>query len=104
MSWDTKTRGGKYYYRTRRVQGRVVKQYVGVGPLAEMAALLDEREREQRRTARLAIKKERERLALADGTLSEAKRWIDLLVWSALILCGWHNHHGTWRRRRGNTT
>jgi len=39
MAWDK--RG--YFYRSRRVEGRVVRDYFGRGPLADAAAyLLDE--------------------------------------------------------------
>jgi hypothetical protein len=38
MSWDSKKRGGKYLYLSRRVNGRTVKEYVGRGPIAEVIA------------------------------------------------------------------
>ena len=40
MAWVR--RGRKlYYYRTRRVGGRVLREYLGSGPEAELAAALD---------------------------------------------------------------
>jgi len=42
MSWDAKREDGpRYYYRSRRIDGRAVKEYVGTGPLAEMASRMD---------------------------------------------------------------
>ena len=55
-----------------RVNGRPVKQYVGRGHAAEMAALLDEHERQQRQAARLkTLEEENARLKrlLADAML-----------------------------------
>ena len=40
MAWSSKRRGRKegYFYRSQRVGGRVVTQYVGYGPAAGQAA------------------------------------------------------------------
>ena len=45
MGWEVR-RGKRYYYRTERVNGRVVKTYIGSGPAAEeqtMSVLTSER-------------------------------------------------------------
>ncbi len=46
MAWETRNGRGRYFYRTRRIKGRVVKEYVGTGPAAEAAALEDAQARE----------------------------------------------------------
>jgi hypothetical protein len=107
MAWHRKQRGPQsgYYYRSRRVGRKVVKVYVGRGPAAELAARLDERERQDRRAAREAFLAEQVRLAVADVVLSDARDLVGLLVRAALILSGFHLHRGSeWRRRREHAT
>jgi hypothetical protein len=105
VSWDRKQRGGEYYYRSRRINGRSVKVYLGCGAAAQLAARLDERERQDRRAEREAFLAEQVRLAAADLALQEARSLVDLLVRTALILAGFHLHRGSeWRRRRGHAT
>jgi hypothetical protein len=106
MSWDRKKRGTHegYYYQSRRVDGRSVKTYFGRGPLAEMAARLDEHERELRRAQRDARSNERLRLALLDGRFKEARGLVNLLVAATLVLAGCYLHHGFWRRRGSHAT
>jgi hypothetical protein len=104
MGWDLKVRGGRYYYRSRKVNGRVVKEYVGKGPAAELTALLDRRRRQERREARLALLQERAALAHVDLLLREASELTNALAAAALLLSGWHEHRGSWRRRREQAT
>ena len=42
--WERRERGGLYYTRSRKVNGRVVREYVGSGALGELAALMDAQE------------------------------------------------------------
>jgi len=41
-------RRGRYYYRSRRVGGRVVTEYLGAGEGAERSAAMEARKREER--------------------------------------------------------
>ena len=42
--WEKRERGGLYYTRSRKLNGRVVREYVGSGALGELAALMDAQE------------------------------------------------------------
>ena len=102
MSWETRGVYGPYYTRSRRVDGRVVREYVGRGPLAESIAQADEAEREacrlQRRREREQMEQDRE----LDETFSTYSAGVDELLRSALEAAGYHQHkRGEWRRARG---
>ena len=44
MGWEK----GRYYTRSRKVKGRVVREYIGAGRIGELTAELDAIERERR--------------------------------------------------------
>jgi hypothetical protein len=98
MGWDK----GRYYTRSRKVNGRVVREYVGTGRVAELAAQLDALEREKRHLDALALRGEKDELSALDAQLKELSQQADLLARAALLAAGYHQHkRGEWRKRRG---
>src|SRR5262245_13833701 len=97
MGWD---RG--YYYRVRKVNGRVVREYVGAGKVAELLAQFDNIEREQRQFEASQLRQEKDSLKALDAELKSLNERVDLAAHAALLAAGFHRHkRGEWRKRRG---
>ena len=100
MAWE---RG--YYYRVRKLGGRVVREYVGTGRVAELAAQLDAIERETREAEAAAWRAEKARLEALDADVDALIGVTDLAATAALLAAGYHQHKRQWRRkRRGNSS
>jgi hypothetical protein len=97
------TRGGRsYYYRKRRIGDRVISEYVGRGEFAQAIAALERLERDHREMERYLEGAKSEHV---DQMLAAHQQFSDLmagLAAGALLLAGYHTHHGQWRKRRGN--
>jgi len=100
MGWE---RG--YYYRVRKVNGRVVRDYIGCGELADLTAQLDALEREQRRVKANELRGQKDELKALDTDLTTMSESIDLVARAALLAAGYHQHkRGEWRKRRERTS
>jgi hypothetical protein len=98
MGWER----GRYYTRSRREGGRVVREYVGAGESAALIAQFDALERDRREAERITARIERERIDALDAPLLALNDLADLFVRVALLAAGYRQHHrGEWRRRRG---
>ncbi len=97
MGWEK----GRYYTRSKKVNGRVVREYVGFGRVAELAAELDAIKRQQRQAERDALLAKRAELDALDAPLDELNDLADLLARAALLAAGFHQHRRSeWRKRR----
>ena len=105
MAWESRQRGGRYYTQSYREDGRVRRRYVGGGPVGQLAATLDEHDREQRAAVRRAEAAERAEIAVATAAVAEVDDLGEALARLALVGAGYHRHHrGAWRKRRGQET
>jgi hypothetical protein len=95
------SRGGRrvYYTRSRKVNGRVRREYVGCGPTAWLAAEEDTRRRAEREAHATATRTERATLQALDGLSLAFSRLVDLLVRAVVLPRGWVQRKGEWRRR-----
>jgi hypothetical protein len=97
MGWER----GRYYTRSKKVNGRVVREYIGSGRVAQLAAELDAIERDRREgeaLERRCIRAEHDEFAAMLADLNER---CDLLTRAALFAAGYHQHkRGEWRKRR----
>ena len=103
MAWEERKRGGLYYTRSWRSphDGRVVREYVGSGPLAEIAARLDRTKRELAKAKREQEQSELERLKALAAPVFEVSEAAEILAHAYLIAAGYHRHKGEYRRARG---
>ncbi len=99
--WERRERGGLYYTRSRKVDGRVVREYVGGGVLGELAARMDAEERRRRDEAAAAWREERDHLEGLAGLLDGFCEDVETMTRAALLAAGFRRHkRGEWRKRR----
>jgi hypothetical protein len=97
MGWDK----GRYYTRSKKVNGRVVREYFGVGRVAELAAQVFAIERERRETERAFLREEKAELDALDADIKALTETTDLAARAALLAAGYRQHkRGEWRKRR----
>jgi hypothetical protein len=99
MGWDK----GRYYTRSTKVKGRVVREYVGTGVVAELAAQMDNIKRQNRDFERAILRAEKAELTDLDDRLNELSAVAELLARAALLVAGFRQHkRGEWRKKRDN--
>ena len=99
MGWDK----GRYYTRSRKVNGRVIREYVGAGEIAVLVAQMYAIQREEREAERAARRAVRAELDALDAPLDRMCQEVELLARAALVVAGFRQHkRGEWRKRRGN--
>jgi hypothetical protein len=103
MPWKT-INGRCYYYRQTKQAGRVVSQYIGTGPTAELLAQSDgllSAERTAERQDLHQLKAEQDTLDRQIDELSAAVRhYVD----AVLLVSGYRQHkRSEWRRKRGGS-
>jgi hypothetical protein len=97
MGWER----GRYYTRSRKVNGRVVREYVGSGKVARLAAELDSLDRSEREARKQAWQETKSELAHLDEPLDRLNELADLLARAALVAAGYRQHkRGEWRKQR----
>ena len=100
MGWEPRG-NGLYYFRYRKVDGRVTRQYLGAGGVAELAAAADALRRADRLAAAEARRAEAASWQAALAPLLELCRVADVMARAALLFAGYHRHsRSSWRRRR----
>lgn len=101
MAWERRERGGIYYTRSRKVNGRVEREYVGGGYLGELAASLDVERREVKALEAAAMREERREIEDLDHRVTEFFDGVENIASAALLVAGYRKHNrGEWRKRR----
>src|SRR3954453_3031151 len=89
------------YSRSVREGGRVRRVFFGKGPVAQMAALLDDERRCQRQARARAWRAEQPRWEAAAARQRALDDLGEMLARAALLAAGFYQHdRGAWRRRR----
>jgi len=102
MAWESRNGRGRYYTRSKRVNGQVVREYIGTGPRAEMIAESDALKHRERVATRRAMKTAMGDIESTSELLGRYHVLTEGLVRIVLIQAGYHRHHrGKWRKRRG---
>ncbi len=101
MGWE-KRGSGQYYYRKKRVNGRVVSEYVGSGILAEATQMLDQVEKGKADLEKAEQQIDKEQAAAIDQAIDQNLVSIGDLIKSTLIAYGYHKVKGEWRKKRTN--
>ena len=99
MAWER--RGSQtYYYRSVRRHGRVTKDYLGTGPLAELSAAEDAARHAQRHSEAEAWRQERAALEVLDRQFDTYWNAATGLLKATLYAEGYYQHdRGEWRKR-----
>ena len=99
------TRGRRrYYYQSRWENGQVVTEYVGAGDLADIAAMLERMERDDREQLRREMAEQRAAEERLDRTLDALQAALRALTQEVLLAEGYYLHKGQWRKRRERRT
>lgn len=96
--WET-AGNRRYYYRYRTERGRSRRIYVGCGPLAELAAALDEQERAERQDERAAWAAAGVQCDRLLPSLLNLDDDTNILTTAALYASGFHQFERHWRLR-----
>jgi hypothetical protein len=103
MAWE-KHGERKYFYRTVRREGKVLKLYYGAGPAGHLAAAVDALRRAEQQAERAVRRAAKDRLDLAVTLTCDLTRGCDLLAAATLLAAGFHraSRHlwRTWRNGR----
>jgi hypothetical protein len=101
MAWLQRG-NSRCYVRSVRHGRRVLQEYFGNGPEAQLAALIDQERQRQRQLQRQARLAAQETWRVASEPMNELVQLSDLLLRATLLVNGYYQHHGAeWRPRRG---
>lgn len=97
MGWEKR----KYYTRSVKINGRVVREYYGKGYFAKLVAELHDLERQQRSCATGVYVFARLDLRAMEEAMKRISEDGALVGRALLLAAGYHQHKGgEWRKRR----
>jgi hypothetical protein len=101
MGWEQR-RGRSYYYKKRKVGGKVHSVYTGGGETGEAEALLDALERAHRVKEREEWQRRVEAWEQQDAEVDDYMLQVRRVTAGVLLACGFHKPKRQWRLKRVN--
>jgi hypothetical protein len=100
MGWETRERGGSYYYTKERQGSRVRSVYVGSGETARLISRLEAIRHDRDETEREVAKLVRAEDEQQDAEIDMLSEIVQTLTTATLLSAGFHTHKRQWRLRR----
>ncbi len=101
MAWESRNGKGAYYTRSRRYEGRVIREYIGADETAKVIAKIDDIERQVRKAELDAQRVVQAELEAIDTHVEQLGEVADVLARAIIIASGYHQHKGgEWRKYR----
>jgi hypothetical protein len=102
MGWETRNGTGRYYTRSKRQGGRIVREYLGTGKYGEYWAAVDQHALAEQSQRDAALNTEIDGLAELDKLVGAYAATVELAAREALVAAGYRRHQrGEWRKTRG---
>jgi hypothetical protein len=102
VAWERRAGAGPFYYRAKRTDGKVVKEYFGRGEKAQQAAREDVERRAARAAKRQAVHDEMRKIQPAVALTSNVATDANLLLEAIFLAAGLRRrNYGRWRLQRG---
>jgi hypothetical protein len=98
VGWESRQRGGSYYYKPARINGKPRRIYCGFGTVGRIHELLDRGERREKLVAAQARHRVKSQLEETDRIWTATWRWLRPLMMAHMLAAGFYSHHRSWRR------
>ena len=99
MGWQQRRRK-RFYYRSKRINGRVHALYLGNGETAERVAAEVAAAKAKRAADQAALANFQAKLAGVDQLAADVDQGVHLLTEAVLLTAGFREHRSEWRLRR----
>ena len=100
MPWESRNGAGRYFTRSRRVNGRVVREYLGTGIAAEIAAAESVARAQSAQAHADQLRCYQAEYRAVEDAILALNHILEGMTRATLLVRGYHQHHrGEWRKR-----
>ena len=97
MSWQTRSGNRRYFTSSHRADGRVIREYYGIGPIADLADSICTLQAKKTAELAEAWKRETARLSEIDAPFGKLTQLTNELVRATLLTLGLRKHPTKWK-------